>query len=176
MAGPSQYALLVIVLDVDFEGMATLPPKCDAVLIVDANAVPAGTVALQGFKAISRRHEKIVETRRRVEQLELSLDAAPQRLRNSPGRSAVALPKEVSGSLVAKRLNHTIFKLHASRVMRQGENGGRATRRRHEHEHLGRLVLGLCRLGSADTAAPPPWRHFPGPRASGTGLALPFHL
>jgi hypothetical protein len=40
--------------------MATLPPKGDAVLIVHANAVPAGTVALQGFKTVSRRHEQIV--------------------------------------------------------------------------------------------------------------------
>ena len=34
--------------------MATLPPKRDAVMIVHANAVPAGPIPLQGFKAIPR--------------------------------------------------------------------------------------------------------------------------
>ncbi len=77
MAGPSQLASLVIVLDVDFEGMATLPPKGDAVLIVHANAVSAGAVALQGFETVACRHEQVIQAGRRIEQLELSLNAPP---------------------------------------------------------------------------------------------------
>ena len=38
----------------------TLPPKRDAVLIVHANTVPAGLVALQGFEAVPRRHHEDV--------------------------------------------------------------------------------------------------------------------
>jgi hypothetical protein len=100
MAGPSQFASLVIVLDVDFEGMATLPPKGDAVLIVHANAVSAGAVALKGFEAVACRHEQVVQPGRRVEQFELSLDSPPQRLRDPPGGTGVPLPEQVGRCLV----------------------------------------------------------------------------
>src|SRR5688572_2337116 len=61
-AGPSQFGFLVIVFDRDFEGMAILPPKCDAILVVHADAVPSAHLALQLFQPITRGRLQIVNS------------------------------------------------------------------------------------------------------------------
>ena len=54
IAGPSQLGFLVIVFDRDFERMAVLPPKRDAILVVHADAVSSAHLALQPFQPITR--------------------------------------------------------------------------------------------------------------------------
>jgi hypothetical protein len=48
--------------------MSVLPPKCDPVLLVDSDAVPAGLVALQQFEPITGWDNEIVQPTRRVNQ------------------------------------------------------------------------------------------------------------
>ena len=128
MAGPSQLASLVIVLDVDFVGMATLPPKRDAVLIVHTNTVPASPIALQRFEPVPRRHHEVVEPGRSIEQLQLSLRASPQRLRDPPGCARVSVAEQIGCSLVTERLNHTRARLHVCHVIRQEGRAAQSAR------------------------------------------------
>jgi len=51
----------VIVYDLDINGIAILPSKANTPLIVDANAVLAGTFALKRFKVIRRRNAQIIQ-------------------------------------------------------------------------------------------------------------------
>jgi len=48
------------------------PAKADAPLIIDANAVLPAAPALQGFKAIARRHPQVIQAARDLELSELS--------------------------------------------------------------------------------------------------------
>jgi len=81
-------------------------------MIVHANAVPAGPIPLQGFKAIPRGQRKVVEPARSVQQPQLPLHASPQGLRNPSGGARVPVSEQIGRRLVAKRLNHTTNILH----------------------------------------------------------------
>ena len=84
MAGSGQAGFLVIIFDADLVGMATLPPKRHAILIVDPNAVPPGPRTLQTFQSIAGRASPVVEPSGCVQGLELALSHAPQLSRQSP--------------------------------------------------------------------------------------------
>ena len=57
----------MIVHDRDIVRVAVLPPKADAPLIVDANAVLASAIALELFESIAGRNAEIFELFRRVD-------------------------------------------------------------------------------------------------------------
>src|SRR6185503_11036902 len=61
IAGPSQSGSLVIILDADFVGMAALPPERQPVLVVDANTVALGSLALEPLESVARRNRQVVE-------------------------------------------------------------------------------------------------------------------
>jgi hypothetical protein len=67
IAGPSQSGFLVIVFDADFVGMSVLPPKGDAVLIIDPDAITTRLVTLQILQPVTGRNRQIVEARSGVE-------------------------------------------------------------------------------------------------------------
>jgi hypothetical protein len=52
----------VIIDDLDFEGVGTLPLEADPPLIVDPDAVLAGPVALQALQSVARWDAEIGET------------------------------------------------------------------------------------------------------------------
>ncbi len=53
---------MVIVDDLDIEGVTIAPDKTDPPLVVDANTVLARTIARQTFQAIARRNAQIVQS------------------------------------------------------------------------------------------------------------------
>ena len=106
---------LVIILDADFEGMAVLPPKRHPVLIVHANAVTLGLLALQALQAVTRRNQqghqgerlpsRSLSFRWTTRQSSRGIRLAARVLR-SLNRSAVVVVRE--------RLNHA--ELHVTRL------------------------------------------------------------
>jgi len=80
--------------------MAGLPPERDAVLNVHADAVPPGLLPLQGFKSIAGRDRKVLQPSRRIEQLELPLNHAPQLAGNSSSGTRVSFSKQVCGRVI----------------------------------------------------------------------------
>jgi hypothetical protein len=64
-ATPSS-SVLVIVNDLNLVGIAILPAKADAPLLVHANTVLAGAIASELLQSIARRHAEVVELLGRV--------------------------------------------------------------------------------------------------------------
>jgi hypothetical protein len=64
--------VLVIVNDLDLVGIAILPPKADAPLLVHANTVLAGPIAPELLQSIPRRHAEVVERLGRVHRYEFA--------------------------------------------------------------------------------------------------------
>ena len=98
--------LTFVALDRDFEGMAVLPPKCDAILFVDANAVSPAHPAPERFQSIAWRRVQILQPDRHVEHLQFPLHDPPEVLRDPPGGFRVAFSEDVGGRLSNERLNH----------------------------------------------------------------------
>jgi hypothetical protein len=63
--------LLVVVGDLDIVRVAVLPPKADAPLIVDVNAVLPGSIPFELLQAIARRDAQVVEQLCSVDEPEL---------------------------------------------------------------------------------------------------------
>jgi hypothetical protein len=61
----------VVVDNLDIEGVTGIPTKADAPLLINPNAVLAGTVAGKCFKAIRWRDSKVSKVTRMVEHGEL---------------------------------------------------------------------------------------------------------
>ena len=95
-----------MVFDADFVGMAALPPKGDAISVVDWDAVSPGELPLELIKSIARWNPETSEVKRDIERLELPLHDAPQAARYLPQKTCVARAKEINGGLVAERLGH----------------------------------------------------------------------
>src|SRR5438045_9140077 len=53
--------LLMIIGDLDIEGVAVLPPKADTILIVNSDAVLSHAISLQRLQTVRRRRRKITE-------------------------------------------------------------------------------------------------------------------
>jgi hypothetical protein len=87
------------VFDADFVGMSVLPPERDPVLLIDADALAAGLVALQQFEPIAGRDHEIVQTTGCVNQFELAMHAAPELARNPASRAPAAFAKQIGRSL-----------------------------------------------------------------------------
>ena len=51
----------MVIHDLDILGAGGRPAKAQAKLVVDADAVLAGTAALQGFQAVARRYAQVVQ-------------------------------------------------------------------------------------------------------------------
>jgi hypothetical protein len=64
--------MLVIVNDLYLVGIAILPPKADAPLLVDANTVLAGAIAPELLQSIAGRHAEVVELLGRVHRHKLA--------------------------------------------------------------------------------------------------------
>jgi hypothetical protein len=60
----------VIVHDFDLFGLALIPNKANSPLIVNADAVLSGTVAMQGFQAVRGRYAQIIQGLGRVQHIE----------------------------------------------------------------------------------------------------------
>jgi len=86
--------------------MSVLPPKGDAVLIIDPDAMTARLVTLQTLQPVTGRNRQIVNARSGVEQLELPLNAAPHLARDSSGGARIPVAKQVSSRVVSECLNH----------------------------------------------------------------------
>src|SRR5262245_21283643 len=84
IAGPSQFGSLVIVFDADFMSMSLFPSECDAILVVNPNAVSSRLIALQRFESITGRNREIFESCRDVKRFELPLRDAPDLAGNPP--------------------------------------------------------------------------------------------
>lgn len=69
IAGPNQFGSLVIIFDADFVGMSLLPLEGNAILIVDANAMPAHLITFQGLQPIACWYLEIVDSCRHVNRL-----------------------------------------------------------------------------------------------------------
>ena len=66
----------MIVHNLYIESITFLPSKTDAVLLVDANAVLPGTIAMQSFQMVTRRYPKVLKHNRRIQDRELPECAA----------------------------------------------------------------------------------------------------
>ena len=67
------FSCSVIIDDLDVAGIAVLPSKADAPLVIDTNAVAAGTITLQPFRAIPGWHAEVRQSPRSMEQCQLTL-------------------------------------------------------------------------------------------------------
>jgi hypothetical protein len=84
---------LVIVNNFHLCGTPLRPDKADAVPLVDANAELTSPVPAKGFKLVSRRNPKVVETHDRIQLVEFAngngSEVSGARLARMPGVSTV---------------------------------------------------------------------------------------
>jgi len=82
------------------------PPKDDAPLIVDANAVKASQLAAQGFEPISGWRPQIEKTVSAVQQVELPNRSCDDRGRERPHPTGANAVVEIRGRPVSERCDH----------------------------------------------------------------------
>jgi hypothetical protein len=92
----------MIVFDADFVRMPLLPAECDAVLVVNPDAVSARLVALQQLQPVARRNSEILEHRGYIQRLEFPLRHSPNLARNSSCGTGVSLAEQVSADLISE--------------------------------------------------------------------------
>jgi hypothetical protein len=85
-------SLLVVVHDLDLARARRRPAEADPELVVDADAVLAGSSPFQGFEPVARRDTQIVEPRRDLELAEL---ASRHRLHAGESPEALAMGQAV---------------------------------------------------------------------------------
>jgi hypothetical protein len=93
----------VVINDLDFISVAVFPPKADAPLIVDANAMLARAIAFELLEAIAGRNPEVIEPFRRVDRDELT-EHGPHELRRI-ATDVLAL-EEGFGVAVGEALDH----------------------------------------------------------------------
>jgi hypothetical protein len=102
----------VVVHDLDGFGAGGSPAKANAKLIVDPNAVLAGTVALERFQAVAWRNPKIIEPTGDLELSELPpsdrLDSGKPRHPKPTGESLSvgAAKRGDHGAIVTSRMHN----------------------------------------------------------------------
>jgi hypothetical protein len=94
----------VVVNDLDIVGVAVSPPEADAPLIVDADAVLAGSIAPQLLQPITRRHPEILEALGGIELGELAQHDPVDDRRKPPARRP---REETLGLTVGEAPDHT---------------------------------------------------------------------
>jgi hypothetical protein len=93
----------VIVRDLDVVGVSFAPDEADAPLIVDPDAVLTRPISPKSFQTIARRHFKILERGRRIQDPQLSKTHSRHIRTEPPDRMPL---EEPSGILVSKALDH----------------------------------------------------------------------
>jgi hypothetical protein len=94
---------LVVIHDLHFVSICSLPNEADSVLIVDANAMLPLAIPVKSLKAIARRHPQDLQTNSRIQDEELPGRSRAKIRRES---AAFACPKEQLRIRVLKALNH----------------------------------------------------------------------
>ena len=69
--------LLMIVRDLDFVGISTLPAKAHSILLVDADTMLRAPAAFQSFKAVTGRDRQVPQITRAIDLIELSSRGGP---------------------------------------------------------------------------------------------------
>jgi hypothetical protein len=82
--------------------MAVLPPERQPVLVVHADAVALGPLALQALKAVASRNREVLETSGSIHELEFPLDDTPDFTRDAPRSLRIPLSEEVCSGFVRK--------------------------------------------------------------------------
>jgi hypothetical protein len=82
--------------------MSVLPAKGEAVLIVDANAVPTGAIAFQRFQSIPGWDHEILQGPSGVHQFELSLNDTPEVFGNPPSCPGISFAEQVGRRVVGE--------------------------------------------------------------------------
>ena len=95
----------MIVHDLDVVRIAVLPVEANAPLVVDVNAVLAGTVALELFEPIAGRHPKILELLGGVDKPELAEQGPMELGRESADWFAL---EQALGIAIAEALDHGV--------------------------------------------------------------------
>jgi hypothetical protein len=98
----------MVVHDLNFVRIASIPDKADAVLIIDANAVLPFPVAAQSFQMISWRDSQIAQLRDSIQNEQLAFGYAMEIRRQS---FALARPPKLLGSRIRKTLDHGGYSL-----------------------------------------------------------------
>jgi hypothetical protein len=93
----------MVVNDFDFVGISVPPYKADSPLVVDADAVLAGTASSQGFQAVPRRRLQVFLLPGGVEHAKLTKSGPLDGFETAAGPT----PVKLLGIPVAKRLDHT---------------------------------------------------------------------
>ena len=93
----------MVIDDLDFVRVAAFPPKADAPLVVDANAVLTRAIAFQLFQPVARRQPKVLQLNRDVDESELAEHGAPEVGRKPP--DGLAAPESL-GVSVREALDH----------------------------------------------------------------------
>ena len=94
---------LMVIDDFDFVGVPVFPDEADAPLVIDADAVPARQIALEGFKPVAGWHSQVTQIFRCRELGEFAKGDALNVGGKPPG--AFALPNLLC-LFAAKFLNH----------------------------------------------------------------------
>src|SRR5439155_20273186 len=97
----------VVVCDLNFVGIATLPAETDAKLIVDSNAVLALAIPMQPFESIARRNGQLGAVLDLIDLSELAASRRPDRGRaNAASSGGVGSIENVLCALIVKRSYH----------------------------------------------------------------------
>lgn len=86
----------MIINNLDLEGIAVSPPKTDPPLVIDANTVLTGAIALELLQAIAGRDAEIVELLGGVHQPELSEHQPVELGREAPDAFALEQPLRIA--------------------------------------------------------------------------------
>jgi hypothetical protein len=97
----------VVIRDLDFVGISSLPPETKAILLVDPDAVLASPAAAQPFKTIPWRNREFEEIPHAVYLIKFPPGNLPQLTRaNPPGCGSVDAIKDVLATSVPERAYH----------------------------------------------------------------------
>jgi hypothetical protein len=97
----------MIIHDLDACRSALGPFKTNAVLVIDADAVLAGSFSFKRFEPVTRRYAQIVERCRRIDLIELAKGGFPKMFWQEPSRRCrVDAVKDILGGFIGERLDH----------------------------------------------------------------------
>jgi len=93
----------MIVNDFNIIWACLRPPKADTVLLIDPDAVLPRSIATKLLKSIARRYSHVIQLRRRIQLIKLSMSSVPELLRAfAPCPSSVLAIIDILGASVAK--------------------------------------------------------------------------
>jgi hypothetical protein len=96
---------LVVIYDFYMAGIAALPFKTDAPLVVDPDAVLAGARSLEGFQPVARRNPQRVQIRRCINHQQFAARNALNVVRQLSG---VLAPPDFFSFSAGKTLDHPL--------------------------------------------------------------------